>query len=39
MIVNYDCTIITIVNYDHKTFNVQAAGETIENNVTFVKYL
>jgi hypothetical protein len=24
MIINYDCTVITIVNYDHKTFIVQA---------------
>jgi len=36
MIVNYDCnhsfivlpTVITIVNYDHKTFIVQATGRT-----------
>ncbi len=24
MIVNYNCTVITIVNYNHKTFLVQA---------------
>ncbi len=39
MIINYDRTVITIVNYGHETFIVQATGETIENNVTFVKYL
>ncbi len=27
MRVNYDSTVITIVNYDHKTFIVQATGE------------
>jgi hypothetical protein len=34
MIINYDCnhsfkllaTVITIINYDHKTFTVQATG-------------
>ncbi len=26
MIVNYNRTVITIVNYDHKTFIVQATG-------------
>jgi hypothetical protein len=24
MIINYDCTVITIANYDHKTFILQA---------------
>jgi hypothetical protein len=25
-IMTYDCTVITIINYDHKTFIVQATG-------------
>jgi hypothetical protein len=29
MIVNYNCTVITIVNYDHKTFIVQATAPDI----------
>ncbi len=28
MMVNYDCTVITIVNYNGKTFIVQAQDET-----------
>ncbi len=34
MIVNYDCTVITIVNYNHKTFIVQATD--VINLFTFV---
>ncbi len=31
MIVNYDRTVITIVNYDHKTFIVQATVQLLES--------
>ncbi len=29
MIVNYDCTVITIINYDPKTFTVQVKGHML----------
>jgi hypothetical protein len=31
MIINYDCTVITIVNYDRKTFIVQATSHVIDD--------
>ncbi len=27
IIINYDCTVIAIVNYNHETFKVQAMGD------------
>ena len=31
MIVNYDCAVITIINYDRKTFIVQATDQARTN--------
>jgi hypothetical protein len=33
MIVNYDRTVIMIINYDHKTFMVQATGQIALANI------
>ncbi len=36
MIINYNCTVITIVNYDPKTFIVQATGLLTSDSVNLV---
>jgi hypothetical protein len=38
MIVNYNYTVITIVNYNHKTFITQATGVNVMKLITSVIY-